>query len=208
MSSQQKSSGDKSGKKCRTDVLARALQLWDGRPKSQISISPPRPTDTLVLDINTFQNPRPAPKPPGMGAEKRRTEKKRPRDRNFTTRKREHHKVAAARLQLVAKFREQALVRFPNLKDDEVPGRYRFHDVIARGGQGTVHLGTVSKHVEHLGMLVAIKRLDITNCPKPESLLNEIQFLKDNEHDNLVRFVDCHLYRTELWVVLEYMSGD
>lgn len=57
--------------------------------------------------------------------------------------------------------------------------------------------------------VVAIKIMDLTNQPKKELLIQEIETLKTCRHENIVNFLDCYFLEAiqELWVIMEYLDG-
>ena len=57
------------------------------------------------------------------------------------------------------------------------------------------------------GRFVAIKEIHIATNPKKEMLLTEISAMKDNQHPNIVGFINSFYVQGNLWVVMELMDG-
>ncbi|XP_052068191.1 serine/threonine-protein kinase PAK 1-like isoform X1 [Mytilus californianus] len=118
---------------------------------------------------------------------------------------------------------EEVLQRRPksqkkNLSDDEIhaglqrlasPGdassKYQIQKKLGSGASGNV---CMAKPVD-ADAVVAIKMMDLTNQPKKELLITEIEVMKDYKHPNIVNFLDCYYLseKQELWVVMEYLDG-
>ncbi|KAI3654186.1 hypothetical protein MP228_000905 [Amoeboaphelidium protococcarum] len=71
---------------------------------------------------------------------------------------------------------------------------------VASGGVFTAYQISTS-------LCVAIKQMNLEQQPKKELIINEILVMKDSRHKNIVNYIDSFLYKTDLWVVMEYMEG-
>lgn len=49
--------------------------------------------------------------------------------------------------------------------------------------------------------LVAIKQMNLEQQPKKELIINEILVMRDNQHKNIVNYIDSFLYKNDLWVI-------
>ncbi|CCF57987.1 hypothetical protein KAFR_0D03390 [Kazachstania africana CBS 2517] len=74
---------------------------------------------------------------------------------------------------------------------------------IGQGASGGVYTANQVKSNE----LVAIKQMDLEKQPKKELILNEIIVMKESRHNNVVNFINAHLSKGNLWIVMEYMEG-
>ncbi|GAA6064181.1 hypothetical protein JCM10212_002923 [Sporobolomyces blumeae] len=55
---------------------------------------------------------------------------------------------------------------------------------------------------------VAIKQMDLRRQPPKELVVNEIVVMRENQHPNIVNFLDAYLvHDIELWVIMEFMEG-
>lgn len=84
---------------------------------------------------------------------------------------------------------------------------YQTQKEVGKGASGAVFISLDKQTKE----TVAIKVMNIETQPSKESLINEIQVMKDFAHPNLVNFLESFFIETpwkrQLWVVMEYMSG-
>ena len=81
--------------------------------------------------------------------------------------------------------------------------KYAKMEKIGQGASGTVYTAIESS----TGMEVAIKRMNLSQQPKKELIINEILVMRENKHPNVVNYLDSYLVHEELWVVMEYLPG-
>jgi serine/threonine protein kinase len=89
-------------------------------------------------------------------------------------------------------------------------GRYVLFDAIARGGMATVHFGRLSGPVG-FSRTVAIKRLHANFATDPEFVamfLDEARLAGRIRHPNVVPTLDVVATGGEVFIVLEYVSGE
>lgn len=58
-----------------------------------------------------------------------------------------------------------------------------------KGASGTVYTAIESS----TGMEVAIKRMNLSQQPKKELIINEILVMRENKHPNVVNYLDSYL---------------
>lgn len=81
--------------------------------------------------------------------------------------------------------------------------KYAKMEKIGQGASGTVYTAIESS----TGTEVAIKRMNLSQQPKKELIINEILVMRENKHPNVVNYLDSYLVNEELWVVMEYLPG-
>ncbi|ESN97518.1 hypothetical protein HELRODRAFT_185904 [Helobdella robusta] len=103
---------------------------------------------------------------------------------------------------------EEVMQAFRDLvsKDDPLK-KYDIKQKVGSGASGTVCVAT-DRQTNHA---VAIKKMDLSNQPKKELIITEIEVMKQHQHENIVNFLDCYLVEgpgsRELWVAMEYLEG-
>ncbi|ORZ37824.1 kinase-like domain-containing protein, partial [Catenaria anguillulae PL171] len=97
----------------------------------------------------------------------------------------------------------QVLERLRAVVSGEDPSVYIKQKKIGQGASGSVYL---ARHAV-TSQTVAIKQMDLTTQPRPESIVNEIIVMKESRHENIVNYLDSFLVNKELWVVMELMEG-
>ena len=85
---------------------------------------------------------------------------------------------------------------------------YKILDILGAGAHGLVYRAINKRN----GQLVAIKHIqrDIHNSKQAQSeksIRNELRFLRQTSHDNIIRIVDFIEQPQNLMIVLEFMEG-
>ncbi len=91
-----------------------------------------------------------------------------------------------------------------------IVGRYAIHEVIARGGMATIHVGTLVGPVG-FSRTVAIKRLHEGFAQDPDfvaMLLDEARLAGRIVHPNVVATIDVVTESGEVFLVMDYVSGE
>ncbi|TPX65616.1 hypothetical protein CcCBS67573_g08075 [Chytriomyces confervae] len=78
---------------------------------------------------------------------------------------------------------------------------------LGEGASGKVYLARPASSSMNQPALVAIKQMNLKKQPRKELLVNEIKFMKELRHANIVCYIDSFLVKDDLWLVLEYMNG-
>ncbi|KAI8616288.1 kinase-like domain-containing protein [Chytriomyces sp. MP71] len=78
---------------------------------------------------------------------------------------------------------------------------------LGEGASGKVYLARPASSSMNQPPLVAIKQMNLKKQPRKELLVNEIRFMKELRHPNIVQYLDSFLVNYDLWLVLEYMEG-
>ena len=74
---------------------------------------------------------------------------------------------------------------------------------IGQGASG----GVYTAYQNGTNRCVAIKQMALDKQPKKDLIINEIIVMRSSRHENIVNYIDAHLLRGDLWVVMEYMEG-
>lgn len=84
--------------------------------------------------------------------------------------------------------------------------KYETKKKVGSGASGSV---VMARPKSCLDDVVAIKIMDLTNQPKKELLITEIEVMKTYRHENIVNFLDCYYVEEnqELWVIMEFLDG-
>lgn len=84
--------------------------------------------------------------------------------------------------------------------------KYETKKKVGSGASGSV---VMAKPKNAPDSVVAIKIMDLTNQPKKELLITEIEVMKTYRHENIVNFLDCYFLEDDqqLWVIMEYLDG-
>jgi len=87
---------------------------------------------------------------------------------------------------------------------DSPQDTYIFHEVIGKGAFGYVYRGVDKRTSEE----VAIKIVDMEqNDDDVKDILGEIAILQQCGCDFVTRYFGSYLVKSELWIVMEYLSG-
>lgn len=54
---------------------------------------------------------------------------------------------------------------------------------------------------------VVIKQIDLDKQPKKELIMNEVLVMRALHHANIVNYVESYLFKSEIWIAMEYMEG-
>ncbi|XP_045167166.2 uncharacterized protein LOC123530454 [Mercenaria mercenaria] len=84
--------------------------------------------------------------------------------------------------------------------------KYQTKKKVGSGASGSVVMAHPKSNLDEV---VAIKIMDLTNQPKKELLITEIEVMKTYRHENIVNFLDCYYVEEnqELWVIMEFLDG-
>jgi serine/threonine protein kinase len=72
---------------------------------------------------------------------------------------------------------------------------------VGEGSSGTVYLGT--RKVDSLPVAIKVRKMD----SDVQHVENEIAMMEGSNHRNVVEYLDTFISGTDLWIVMEYVSG-
>ncbi|KAM7540996.1 hypothetical protein Aperf_G00000037587 [Anoplocephala perfoliata] len=72
-------------------------------------------------------------------------------------------------------------------------------------GEGSTSVVKVARHLPD-GLLVAIKKMNITTQQRPELLINEAVIMRSFTHPNIVKIYSSYMIDNEIWVIMEFMD--
>lgn len=81
---------------------------------------------------------------------------------------------------------------------------YELLEIIGKGSFGSVYKGFWKES----GQIVAIKVIDLTDPNEIfEDLQQEIKTLSECHNDNIIRFYESFVSESQLYIIMEYLSG-
>lgn len=99
---------------------------------------------------------------------------------------------------------EEVLGRLRSIVTDGDPNeKYTLEGKIGDGISGKIYTA-IDKAT---GMEVAVKKMRLSEQPKPDLVINEILVMRDYKHSNIVNYLDSYLKGDTVWVVMEYIPG-
>ncbi|BFZ56554.1 signal transducing kinase of the PAK [Savitreella phatthalungensis] len=112
--------------------------------------------------------------------------------------------VAHRRRHRSTKSDAQVVARLNEICNPDDPTK-AYHSLV-KIGQGASG-GVYTAYQNGSNRCVAIKQMNLEKQPKKDLIINEIIVMKNSRHDNIVNYIDSHLFRGDLWVIMEYMEG-
>ncbi|CAN6457827.1 unnamed protein product [Victoria cruziana] len=104
-----------------------------------------------------------------------------------------------------AKCGKEMVTNVPMLEFEEVAAAtngFNAENKLGKGGFGIVYKGILPD-----GQEVAVKRLSRKSCQGLEEFTNEVQYIADVQHSNLVRIIACCVQAEEKILIYEYMPN-
>eukprot|EP00039_Didymoeca_costata_P018513 m.333764 g.333764 ORF g.333764 m.333764 type:complete len:495 (-) comp17218_c0_seq1:436-1920(-) len=175
-------------------------------PPTQPATSPPeiveRPAFTISEKTKPIQKEQAKPQPvppkrpdPPKAAPSKAASSSKPQEAG-KVQKRDKGKKKMSDEEVMARLRE---IVSPSVDQN----RYVDKNRIGQGASGTVYSAVDSQ----TGRSVAIKQMNLSQQPKKELIINEIIVMREQQHPNIVNYVDSLLVEGELWVCMEFLAG-